>query len=188
MTDINPGQLVETINWKADRDLKNLDNTGTGFVIQPGTIIIWPGTIVPDGYLLCDGSEISRITYSALFEVIGTTYGPGDSSGTFNLPNFAARYPKGPSNSNPVGRYGQQTLPNITGSISNDAWPQPMQATGAFYRSFLSATYRSSSIGAGNAEGLQNFDASKSNSIYGNTSEGTEVNPFSITVNFCIKY
>lgn len=88
MTDINPGQLVETINWKADRDLKNLDNTGTGFVIQPGTIIIWPGTTVPDGYLLCDGSEISRITYSALFAVIGTTYGPGDSSGTFNLPNF----------------------------------------------------------------------------------------------------
>lgn len=84
MTDINPGQLVETINWKADRDLKNLDNTGTGFVIQPGTIIIWSGTTVPDGYLLCDGSEISRITYSALFAVIGTTYGPGDSSGTFS--------------------------------------------------------------------------------------------------------
>jgi hypothetical protein len=63
-----------------------------------------------------------------------------------------------------------------------------MQATGAFYRSFLSATYRGTSTGAGNAEGLQNFDASKSNSIYGNTSEGTEVNPFSITVNFCIKY
>lgn len=88
MTDINPGQLGEALNWKADRDLKNLDNTGTGFIIQTGTVIIWPGTTVPDGYLLCDGSAISRTTYAALFAVIGTTYGPGDSSGTFNLPNF----------------------------------------------------------------------------------------------------
>lgn len=87
MTDINPGQLGEALNWKADRDLKNLDNTGTGFIIQTGTVIIWPGTTVPDGYLLCDGSAISRTTYAALFAVIGTTYGPGDSSGTFNLPN-----------------------------------------------------------------------------------------------------
>ena len=107
---------------------------------------------------------------------------------TFNLPDFAARYPKGPSSSNPVGRYGQQTLPNITGSISNDVWPQPVQATGAFYRSSLYATYRASGTGNSTADGLQRFDASKSNSIYGNTSEGTEVNPYSTTVNFCIKY
>ena len=104
------------------------------------------------------------------------------------MPTFAARYPKGPSSSNPVGRYGQQTLPNIKGSITNDVWPQPMQATGAFSRSSLSSTYRTSATGAGNTSGWQNFDASKSNSIYGNTSEGTEVNPFSTTVNFCIKY
>lgn len=89
MTDINPGQFGEALNWKADRDLKNLDNTGTGFIIQTGTVIIWPGTTVPDGYLLCDGSAISRTTYAALFAVIGTTYGEGDSSGTFNLPNIS---------------------------------------------------------------------------------------------------
>ena len=41
MTDINPGQFGEAINWKVDRDLKNLDSTGTVFVIQTGTIIIF---------------------------------------------------------------------------------------------------------------------------------------------------
>lgn len=114
MTDINPGQLGETINWKADRDLKNLDSTGTGFVIQPGTIIIWPGTTVPDGYLLCDGSAISRTTYAALFAVIGTTYGPGDSSGTFNLPNFINRYAVGYQS---VGTYISESLPNINATF-----------------------------------------------------------------------
>ena len=52
-----------------------------------GTIIIWPSSTTPSGYLLCDGSAISRTTYSALFSVIGTTYGVGDGSSTFNLPN-----------------------------------------------------------------------------------------------------
>lgn len=119
MSDINPGHLVEIVNWKADRDLKNLDNTGTGFVTQPGTIIIWPGTTVPDGYLLCDGSEISRITYSALFAVIGTTYGSGDSSGTFNLPDF--NYKSVWQDPNYLGTSFAGFLPNIKGrAYTND--------------------------------------------------------------------
>jgi hypothetical protein len=89
MSDINPGQLVETINWKADRDLKNLDNQGSSFIVCPGMVTIWVGTTIPEGYLLCDGSAVSRTTYSALFSAIGTTYGPGDSSSTFNLPNYS---------------------------------------------------------------------------------------------------
>lgn len=42
---------------------------------------------LPDGWLECDGSEVSRETYSALFDAIGTTYGEGDGATTFNLPN-----------------------------------------------------------------------------------------------------
>lgn len=54
----------------------------------PGFIKIWAGSSAPAGYLLCDGSAVSRTTYSALFAAIGTLYGVGDGSSTFNLPNY----------------------------------------------------------------------------------------------------
>lgn len=56
-----------------------------------GSIIPYAGSTAPTGYLLCDGSAISRSTYSSLFSVIGTTYGPGDGNTTFNLP-VTSRY------------------------------------------------------------------------------------------------
>ena len=46
---------------------------------------------IPNGWLLCDGSAVSRTTYADLFDVIGTTYGPGDGSTTFNLPDFQGK-------------------------------------------------------------------------------------------------
>ena len=60
-----------------------------------GTIQMWPTTSAPVGYLLCAGSAISRTTYAALFAVIDTTFGAGDGSTTFNLPNYADRMPIG---------------------------------------------------------------------------------------------
>lgn len=54
----------------------------------PGTILTLSSGILPAGYLLCDGQEVSRIMYSALFGILGTTYGEGDGSTTFILPNL----------------------------------------------------------------------------------------------------
>lgn len=51
-----------------------------------GTVKAFAGSTPPDGWLFCDGAQISRTTYAALFAVIGTTYGAGDGSTTFNLP------------------------------------------------------------------------------------------------------
>lgn len=53
-----------------------------------GTILTALLTIAPPGYLLCDGSEVSRTTYSNLFSVIGVYFGEGDNVTTFNLPNI----------------------------------------------------------------------------------------------------
>lgn len=55
-----------------------------------GTILTNTTNILPPGYLLCNGTAVSRTTYSSLFTVIGTTYGEGDGSTTFNLPNLSA--------------------------------------------------------------------------------------------------
>lgn len=60
-----------------------------------GAIKMWPGSSAPTGYLLCDGSAISRTTYSALFAIMGTTYGAGNGSTTFNLPDLRQRFPLG---------------------------------------------------------------------------------------------
>jgi microcystin-dependent protein len=55
----------------------------------------WPTDTPPSGWLLCDGSAVSRTTYAALFAVIGTTFGSGDGSTTFNLPDMRGRIPLG---------------------------------------------------------------------------------------------
>ena len=64
----------------------------TAFVTQnavlTGALMMWPTASAPSGYLLCNGSAVSRTTYAALFAVVGTTFGAGDGSTTFNLPNF----------------------------------------------------------------------------------------------------
>jgi len=60
-----------------------------------GAIQMWPTTSAPSGYLLCDGSAVSRTTYSGLYAVIGTTFGAGDTTTTFNLPNYTNRMPIG---------------------------------------------------------------------------------------------
>lgn len=53
-----------------------------------GQIVEYAGATAPDEWLLADGSAVSRDTYYGLFEVVGTQYGPGDGSTTFNLPNI----------------------------------------------------------------------------------------------------
>lgn len=63
--------------------------------IEAGSVIGWFTTTPPDGYLECDGSTVSRATYNKLFSVIGTSFGPGDGSTTFNLPDLRGRFLRG---------------------------------------------------------------------------------------------
>lgn len=65
-------------------------------VVPVGTVLPYAGSAAPNSlYLLCDGSAVSRTTYAALFALIGTTYGVGDGSTTFNLPDLRGRVPVG---------------------------------------------------------------------------------------------
>lgn len=60
-------------------------------IIPKGMIAPYAGNSSPEGWLICDGSAVSRITYSALFTAIGTAYGAGDGSTTFNLPDLQGK-------------------------------------------------------------------------------------------------
>lgn len=59
--------------------------------IPSGTVAMYAGASAPANWLLCDGSAVSRTTYAALFAVVGTTYGVGDGSTTFNVPDMRGR-------------------------------------------------------------------------------------------------
>ena len=78
----------------------------------PGEIRMDAGSSAPSGWLACDGSAVSRTTYAAMFGRIGTTYGAGDGSTTFNLPDLSARVPMGPGGGFSAGDSG--------GSASHD--------------------------------------------------------------------
>lgn len=67
--------------------------------VQAGLIIPFAGSTIPTGFLLCDGTAISRTTFATLFGVIGVTWGVGDGSTTFNIPDCRGRTPFGKATS-----------------------------------------------------------------------------------------
>lgn len=75
--------------------------------IPAGAMMPFAGANAPDGWLLCDGSAVSRTgQYAALFAAIGTAYGAGDGSTTFNLPNLGGKFPMGANATNALGATG----------------------------------------------------------------------------------
>ena len=73
-----------------------------------GTTLEYLGATAPSGWLLCDGSAISRTKYPGLFTALGTTYGTGDGSTTFNLPDMRGVFPRG-AGTNGTANYGGVT-------------------------------------------------------------------------------
>ena len=93
-------------------------NSNAGESSPTGSITIYAGATAPTGYLICDGTAISRNTYADLFNVIGTSYGTGDGSTTFNLPNLKSRIPVGLDSSdtsfNTLGKTGGEKTHTLT--------------------------------------------------------------------------
>lgn len=68
--------------------------------VPTGAILPYGGSSAPSGWLSCDGTAINRITYATLFATIGTAFGVGDGSTTFNLPDLRGRFPLGKDDMN----------------------------------------------------------------------------------------
>ena len=84
--DIKANQIVKVVYDGTNFQL--IQNTG---LMCTGGIVAFGAASAPSGFLLCDGTAVSRTTYAALFAVISTTFGVGDGSTTFNLPNLKGR-------------------------------------------------------------------------------------------------
>jgi microcystin-dependent protein len=104
-------------NYEATRydfdgaNLTGIEGTATG------TILAWTDTSVPSGFLECDGSAVSRSTYSGLFAVIGTTYGAGNGSTTFDLPDLQDNVPVGKSGTKSLASVGGANTVAATGNV-----------------------------------------------------------------------
>ena len=85
--------------------------------IPTATIVPWSDSSVPSGFLECNGAAVSRTTYSALFAIIGTTYGAGDGSTTFNVPDLQDNVPVGKSNNKALASTGGANTVTSTGNV-----------------------------------------------------------------------
>jgi microcystin-dependent protein len=160
-------------------------NAFSGFITIPiGGILMWPATSAPSSsFSICDGSAISRSTYSALFSLIGTTFGPGDGSTTFNLPNLIDRFPLGAGDAYALGQEAgsathvlttaelphlSYTSPSVSVSVSNVTDPEHQHTETA-------------AISTGGFSGLQQSSSNSGTGAAVNTP--TELAATGITVN-----
>lgn len=84
-----------SVGFEPRKAARLCDDITTSRMVPPGVILPYGATAAPSGFLLCDGTAVSRTTYADLFAVIGTSFGVGDGSTTFNVPDFRQRYPMG---------------------------------------------------------------------------------------------
>ena len=177
---LDPKAPTDSAYWTKIPTLSDFDEIS----FKTGDIKIHTTSTVPNGWLLCNGAGVSRTTFSNLFAKIGTTYGTGDGSTTFNIPDLRDRYIIG-ANTNALGTYIAEQLPNITGQVTQimirSAGSQTYNGIVSSIEIEQNGVYGSS--GSGQTEKI-NFNANNSSSIY---TDNGKVYPASIALNFIIK-
>ncbi len=93
----------------------------SGVTIVTGSIIMYPLKTPPSGYLYCDGSAVSRGTYATLYGIIGNTFGSGDGSTTFKLPDYRGKFLRGVNDSSGNDPDASSRTAQASGGNSGDA-------------------------------------------------------------------
>jgi len=94
-----------------------LDSAAVSVLMPTASLMPYAGSSAPTGFLLCDGAAISRTIYSSLFGIVGTTYGVGDGSTTFNIPDLRGRVIAGQDD---MGGTSANRLTNQSGGLNGD--------------------------------------------------------------------
>lgn len=146
----------------------------------PGTVAAFAGSDAPAGWLKCAGQAVSRATYGALFAYIGTTYGAGDGSTTFNLPDMRGEFPRGADDGRGVdpGR----VVGSAQGHQSNNLAQVQMQV-----RSDLSADLTLTDDGAWTAWLNSGEEGAFENFATRYRLHGRETRPRNVALLYCIK-
>lgn len=174
----------DNVQEALDDVIEALDDVISDFndVIPVGSVLTFPFSSIPSGFLECDGSAISRTTYSDLFAVISDDYGSGDGSTTFNIPDYRGQFMRG-------WAHGQTTDPDRAsrtdrgdGTTGDNVGTKQADQL----KSHSHTYYTNWSNGS-----TQVAQYSNSNGLWGletTSSGGNETRPTNINVLFCIKY
>ena len=149
--------------------------SGGGGLIPSGAVFYFAASTAPTGYLKADGTAISRTTYADLFAVVGTTYGSGDGSTTFNLPDLRGEFLRGWDDSRGVdsGR--------TFGTAQTDAFESHSHRVGS--RDSLTDYGSASSI-----EFVSNYPSPVGQYVTSEAVGDTETRPRNVALLACIKY
>lgn len=160
-----------------------------------GTILAYGGATAPKGWFLCQGQAISRTEYSELFSVIGTSFGNGDGTTTFNLPDLRNKFAEGSSTSNVLGSEKSAGLPNIKGNVNLRSGPSQYPTIIDFNNAFKNSVFKDTSTsqfttfaiqeGSNSYKDTIKLNAHDYNAIY--SDDVSTVQPPAVCVNFIIK-
>ncbi|MEO8391769.1 MAG: tail fiber protein [Chloroflexota bacterium] len=160
-------------------------------LVPTSTIVPYAGSSLPTNpaplsWLLCDGSAVSRTTYAALFAAIGTTYGVGDGSTTFNVPDLRGRFPLGKDNMG--GTSANRVVATQADNLGQGAGEENHTLTAAempvHTHSYRKINFTGTTLGTGGT-GSSADDAAQTGSA-GSGSAHNTMPPY-ITLNYIIK-
>ena len=181
--------------------------TAAGLSVPAGSVITYAGSSAPAGWLKCNGAAISRSTYSALFAVVGSTYGPGNGTSTFNLPDLRGEFVRGWDDARgidatrAIGTAQGESYLSHAHSISDPGHTHGAADAGHAHSYTTSNTNNQAAAGGSAAQsnsgtfGTATGTGYASITVYGagtginatNAAGGTETRPRNVALLYCIK-
>lgn len=158
--------------------INNIDTLGA----PVGSIIAWPDSSVPNHYLECDGREISRSDYSDLYGIIGTKYGVGDGSTTFEIPDFRGRFLRGWDHGAGVDPDASTRTDRGDGTTGDEIGTDQADEFKSHYHNIVLRT------SGGLTEILSGASASSAGNSQTDYEGGNETRPVNTNVMWCIRY
>jgi microcystin-dependent protein len=153
-----------------------------------GTIISFAGSTAPSGYLVCDGSEISRATYADLFSVLGTTWGAGNGTTTFNIPDLRGQFLRGfggntnedPEKTTRFAKFSGGNTGNNIGTFQSDDFKS--------HRHYILQDGNGSISGYNFKQFEQDGYGPNNNPVYTDYKGGNETRPKNVYVLYVVKF
>lgn len=178
------GELTDLLDAVIDELLTEADMS-----LPTGTVIMWAGEwdgSIPDGFLLCDGTAVSRSEYAELFALFGTLFGTGDGSTTFNLPDFRFRVPMGtnPAGNN-IGGFSTIELSGVGGAENVALTESEIPAHTHTYTRY-SALIGGIQLGSPSVGNIHQATSNQNTGSKGGGQAHTNLQPF-LSLNFLIK-
>jgi microcystin-dependent protein len=184
---------AQDIELRYDGTVFRLTGSSAGIRVPSGAVMCFAMNTAPSGWLECNGSAISRTTYAALFSSIGTTFGVGNGTTTFNIPDLRGYFVRGWANGGSVdsgrsfGSTQQDALQNITGSIDLQTPGTNKMRTsggaGALASKETSSVFNDGASGQSTSTTGITFNASSSSGVR----TSTETRPVNVALMYCIK-